>query len=139
MAEFSYRIEDGLNEIIEEKGNGFTALRRVGFNGREANVDIRKWRTNSDGTEQMAKGCQLSEEGAHRLVPIMVRVGFGKTKDVLEELKKREDFIPSLQSVLSKEELENIGVDLSKVDESEFYDPMTEFSNMEIEEDDEAI
>ena len=82
MADFKYEIKEGINEIIEEHGNGFTALREISFNGRESNVDIRKWRTNSDGSEQMLKGCQLTHEGANRLVPIMTRVGFGRTKDV---------------------------------------------------------
>lgn len=123
--EFKYKIGD-LNEIIEEKGNTFKALRKISFNDKEEKVDIRTWYSNADGSEKMSKGCQLSEEGANNLTVIMTRVGYGETEELLHELKKRDDFIPSLSKVLSNEELEAVGVDISKVDSSEYYDPLTD-------------
>jgi len=57
----------------------------------------------------------------------MVREKYGDTKEIIEGLKTREDFIPSLTAVLTHQELESVGVDISKVDPSEFYDPITDF------------
>lgn len=126
MAEFSFKLGE-LSEVLEEKNNTFKALRRVSFNGRPEQIDIRGWYVNGDGKEIMGKGVQLSDEGANNLVTFMVREKYGETKEILNELKKREDFIPSLSDILSHKELEQVGVDISKVDPSEFYDPINDF------------
>lgn len=137
MSEFSFKIQDGLNEVLEESNNKFKALRRISFGEREPKIDIRTWYVDGDGQEKMAKGgIQLSDEGANNLTVFMVRENYGDTKEILTELKKRDNFIPSLTSVLSNEELGQVGVDLSKVDPSEFYDPISDFDlkNEELEE-----
>jgi len=135
MSEFSFKLGE-LNEIVEEKGNTFKALRRISFNERPEQLDIRGWYMNGDGKEIMGKGVQLSDEGANNLTVFMVREKYGDTKEIITELKKREDFFPSLTSALSNEELEQVGVDISKVDSSEFYDPISDF---DLNNEEEAI
>lgn len=124
--EFSFKLGD-LNEVLEEKNNSFKALRKVSFNGKAETLDIRTWYINSNGEEIMGKGIPLSDEGANNLTVFMVRENYGDTKEILTELKHREDFIPSLTSVLTDKELEAVGVDITKIDPSEFYDPITDF------------
>lgn len=88
-----------LNNIFDEKDSSFLAIRKVQWvkEGNEpdeskAKFEIRKW-TVKDGKEIPLKGCTfLTEEGPHNLAKALVHEGFGNTKEILSELKIREDF-----------------------------------------------
>ena len=124
--EYSFKLGE-LNEVLEEKNNTFKALRTISHNGKAEVLDIRTWYINGEGQEIMGKGISLSDEGADNLTVFMVREKYGDTKEIIQGLKTREDFIPSLTAVLTHQELESVGVDITKVDPSEFYDPITDF------------
>jgi len=115
-----YSIVDEFDHTIDESGNQFIALRKIRWGDREkVSLDLRKYWMQAEG-EVLGKGVSfLTEEGPHELVDVMVREGYGHTKEVLRSLKDREDFQKSLNIVLGKESEfydEEVG-------EEEIYDP----------------
>lgn len=120
---FKYSIVDNIDYTIEEQGNQFTALRKIKWGDSDKEyLDIRRWRISADGKEVPAKGCTfMTEQGPSELVGVLVDMGYGNTKEVLQKLKSRENFRRSLNSVLGKDD--------EDYDESEgtleddYYDP----------------
>lgn len=122
-------LEDGINEVFDEnnKSNAFLALREIRWNENSSyKLDIRKWFTSTTGEEIPGKGVSfMSEEGPHTLTEALLKHGYGKTQNVLESIKDRDDFLPYV-----KETLDSLGSDLScritveKAEDDEvFYDP----------------
>lgn len=120
---FKYEIIDDFDHIIEEKGNTFMALRRIRWGERETiSLDLRKYHISSDGDEVMGKGVSFqTEEGPNNLIKVMIMNGYGKTQDVLEGIKDRDDFRISLNKILGKDDefYDNSIID----EEEEFYVP----------------
>lgn len=115
-------FEDAPNEIFDEAGNRFLALRKVQWlksadetpDPEKGKLELRKWIINKDGEEQANKGFSfLTEEGPHELTKVMVNNGFGHTKDILGGIKKRDDFEEAVNTLYDKEE---------DSDDSEFFD-----------------
>lgn len=112
----------GIDEIIEEKENQFTALREVQWGDRPSNLELRRWRNMPDGGEFPLKGVTfMTPEGPNTLAETLVNLGFGKTKDILSSLKDRDDFRRSLNTVLGKSD-ELYDESAGEVDD-EYYDP----------------
>lgn len=124
--DFKYTIVDGFDFIIDEKGNKTMNLRKLYYGDKDNNVklDLRQWYVGSNGEEGMGKGTSfLTEEGPHTLVDVMIKNGYGHTKDILNGIKDRDDFRSSLNSVLGKED-ELYDHDISEEEEeTTFYDP----------------
>lgn len=122
-----YAIVDGFDHIIDEKPgtNVFLALRKIQWkqNG-PVKLDLRKWATNSDGTEVPLKGVSFIDEteGPNNLIQTLITTGYGNTKDTLLSLKDREDFRPSLNSVLGKDD-ELYDSSIKEEEQEIFYDP----------------
>lgn len=112
----------GIDEVIEEKENQFTALREVEWGDRPSSLEIRRWRKMPNGDEFPLKGMTfMTPEGPNNLAETLVAVGFGNTKDILASLKDRDNFRKCLNSVLGKED-ENY--DKSAGEEyDDYYDP----------------
>ena len=52
-------IIDEFDHIIQEKGNTYISLRKVKwFENSDVKLDLRKYVTNTDGSEKMMKGCK---------------------------------------------------------------------------------
>lgn len=118
----SYDIDENLpNEVFDERGNICLAMRHVSWNGKDHKLELRKWMTNKDGQEIPNKGFSfLTEDGPNNLVNALVRNGYGRTIEVMKELKTREDFMSALGGVLNKEEGKSVGLDESDI---AYYDP----------------
>lgn len=119
-----YTIVDDFDHTIDESGNQFIALRKIRWGDREkVSLDLRKYWMQAEG-EVLGKGVSfLTEDGPHELANVLVREGFGNTKDILKSLKNREDFQKSLNIVMGKESEfydEEVG-------EEEIYDPKSLF------------
>lgn len=120
---FKYSIIEDIDYTFEEKGNQFGTFRKVqwGDNPKEY-LEIRKYRNAPDGTEQAAKGYTfMTEEGPSELTKVLLNLGFGNTREVINIIKTREDFRKSLNSELGPtDEMydESIGTL-----EDDFYDP----------------
>lgn len=112
---FGYEVMNGYDYLFDEKGNSFLALREVKWNNGKTNLELRKWFNNADGSEIAGKGFSfLTEDGPHELVNTMLKNDFGRTEEVLEIIKKREDFNDSLSHIDHK---------IDDKDSTEYYDP----------------
>ena len=111
-----YKIFEGNDNIFDEKGSTFCALRKVAWwnpdkrddepTAEDAKWELRKWRANDDGTDTANKGMTfLTEEGPHNLAEMLVDKGFGITKKLLGSLKKRDNFKDSVQHMYDEEEI----------------------------------
>lgn len=125
------QIVDNFDFILEEKGNSYLALRKLKWNENSTpRLDIRKYMIDSEGNEVIGKGIGfLTDVGPHELVKVMVENGYGKTIHVLNGIKDRDDFMPSLNKVLSEsqmDELSDVNPDLEfgeEEEEPEYFDP----------------
>lgn len=113
--EFTMEIQEGFDFIIEESGNSSLNLRRVGWNGREPKLDLRKWNY-QDGQERAMKGVTMSDEGADELTGVLVEQGFGNTKRIIKAITKREEYDTIMKHIDDIEEETNDGSE-------EYYDP----------------
>ena len=103
---------DNLNEVFDEKGSMFLAMRRVQWceEGKEpdrekSKLELRKWRITPEGEERADKGFSfLTEDGPNELAKVLVHNGYGKTKDILIELKERSDFEESVNTLFDSDD-----------------------------------
>ena len=131
-ADLKYTIFKDYNVSFDEKANTFGTLRKVQWlsNGKEpdeskSRLEIRKVTINNNGEEQLLKGYSFStDEGAHELTEILVNEGFGKTKNIIKSLAKREDF---------RDVVENISNDDDDKDTSNTIFDMRDYLYGEIE------
>lgn len=119
-----YNIEQGpINDIIEERNNTVTMLRKVAWNGREARLELRKWIIEEKGEKPMRGLSFSTDEGPHNLVHVLTKHGFGDTKTILANIHKRPDFDKSLTETIGiKHVIEAKNVEVP-VRNDEFYDP----------------
>lgn len=114
--------QDGINEIIEEKGNVVLMLREIAWNGRESHLELRKWIIDVDKEQPMKGVSFISQEGPTNLVNNMVKHGFGDTVEILKELKTREDFDDALVQVIGKKKVED-SKKVTVITNEDYYDP----------------
>ena len=113
--EISMEIESGFDFIIEESGNSSLNLRKVGWNGRDPKLDLRKW-TYNDGQERALKGVTMSDEGADELAGVLVEQGYGNTKRIIKAIREREEYADVMEHIDDEDSYND--------DESEeYYDP----------------
>lgn len=130
---------DNLDAIFDERGSAFLSLRRVQWceegvapDREKSKLELRKWRVTAEG-ERADKGVAfLTEEGPHELAKVLIQNGYGHTKDLLLELKKREDFKESVEHMFDKE---------TESSDGEYFDMRTimlsEEDNLDESEEDE--
>ena len=119
ISPITFYSHDGVDEIFDEKGNVFLAMRKIQWckQGAEpdpskAKLELRKWHMKPEG-ETPSKGFSfLTEEGPNELANVLVSNGYGHTKDILLKLKERDDFKESVESI--HDESEN---------DDEYFDP----------------
>ena len=91
---------------FDEKGSTWGTVRKVQWlkEGKEpdeskAKIEIRKFTQTSEG-ERMMKGYTFSTpEGPGELVVSLIGAGFGNTKEILKEVRKRDDFLESAKTI----------------------------------------
>lgn len=113
--EITMEIQEDFDFIIEESGNSSLNLRKVGWNGRDPKLDLRKW-SYKDGTERALKGVTMTDEGADELTGVLVEQGYGNTKRIAKALAKREEYNDVMQHL---DDVEDDIIDSSE----EYYDP----------------
>ena len=117
-----YFIHDNVDYIFEEKGNSFSAIRKIQWanpgdepDPEKARLEIRKWYVNEEG-EKIGKGFTFStEDGPNELINTFIKNGYGNTKDILSELKKRDDFVDAVKSIYDE-------TDHDDEDDGEYFD-----------------
>lgn len=122
--EFRYTIDKNYNHIIEEKGNTFISLRKIDWNDSgNFRLDLRKYYTTDEG-ERMAKGVSLSDEGANELVNVLTSTGYGDTKEIIDNIKDRDNFFTALSQSIGKDNIPETDMEISI---EEMYDPREMF------------
>ena len=102
----TYHIFKDYDIPFDEKGSTCGSVRKIQWvkEGAEpdelkAKVEIRKMYITSNG-ERMGKGYTFSTpEGPGELVTGLISAGFGETKSVLKELRKRDDFRKAVETI----------------------------------------
>lgn len=105
-----------INEIVEEKGNQYTAIRKVQWikegddpDESKGKIEVRRWIIQKDGSEQANKGVVfMTEDGPNQLAEILVKNNYGDTKNIIKSLLKRDNFKESLTN-LNKEDTPDNG------------------------------
>lgn len=120
--------------VFDEKGSTFLSMRKVQWykEGNEpdeskAKIELRKWVVTPEG-ERANKGISfLTEDGPDNLTKLLIDNGFGKTKEVLRSIMKREDFRESVERINDD--------DIDSDPNSEYFDMRDILLNTAIEED----
>lgn len=102
----TYHIFKDYDIPFDEKGSTCGSVRKIQWvkEGAEpdelkAKVEIRKMYITSIG-ERMGKGYTFSTpEGPGELVTGLISAGFGETKSILKELRKRDDFRKAVETI----------------------------------------
>lgn len=135
--EFNLEIDHSVDEVFDEGvGSSFLALRKIRWNENSPyKLDIRKWFTNSDGSEVAGKGVSfITENGPNGLIKALLKNNYGDTRDVLNSIKTRDDFLYNVKSVLDEmgENSDLIAIKPSGEDsETTFFDPKELMANAE--------
>lgn len=114
--------EDGINEIIDEKGNMVMMLREVAWGGREHKLELRKWVIGVDTETPMKGAAFMTEQGPHNLVHTMTKLGYGDTTEILQNIKDRDNFEDSLVKVIGKKKVEE-SKEKVVITEEDYFDP----------------
>lgn len=124
MADFKYSIDELYNYIIEEKGNTFIALRKIAWGDSDNyRLDLRKYYNTEEG-ERMSKGVSFSDEAADELVNTLTSTGYGDTKEIIDNIKNRDNFFTALSQSIGKENIPDTDMEISI---EEMYDPREMF------------
>lgn len=99
-----------INETFDERGSMYLALRKTQWvrEGQEpdeskAKYEIRKWMVGPDG-ETPNKGTSfLTDNGPSELAHVLLKNGFGDTKQCLLDLKSRKDFADAVKHMYDQE------------------------------------
>ena len=92
--------------IFDEKGSTWGTVKKVQWvkegkdpDEEKAKIEIRKYTQTSEG-ERMLKGYTFSTpEGPGELVVGLIGAGFGETKQILREVRKRDDFLEAAKTI----------------------------------------
>ena len=111
-----YHIFEDYNIPFDEKGTTYGTVRKVQWikndgepDEAKAKIEIRKVYT-SGAEEKIGKGYTFSTpEGPGELAIGLIKVGFGKTKDILNSIRKRDDFKDAVNTIDNDEDEDNDG------------------------------
>lgn len=126
---FHYDVDPNYDFVLEERGNTYTALRKIRWGDKEDfSLDIRKYYATEEG-ERMAKGCSLmSKEGADELARVLVDTGYGDEKQLAKAIcDNRVELAARIyDSIVENKDLkdtvEDIIVNHLADEEEEYYD-----------------
>lgn len=128
-SKLKYTMHGDMDYVLIENGNTFTAMRMVSWKeGADPKLDIRNYYIDKEGNEVPSKGITFNTEsdGPNCLVNALINEGYGDTEDIINGIKNREDFMPSLVKCLNEEEIKETNIDPSTV-VNEYYDPTASF------------
>lgn len=103
--------QDGINEIISEKGDLFLALREVRWtDGKPFKLDLRNYKSSEEGDVTL-KGCSFSDDDADELTRVFIENGFGDNAEIANAIVEyRPNICRELKLILAE------NADLSEVD-----------------------
>lgn len=99
-----------INETFDERGSMYLALRKTQWvrEGQEpdeskAKYEIRKWVVGPDGDTPNKGTSFLTDNGPNELAHVLLKNGFGDTKQCLLDLKTRDDFKDAVKHMYDAE------------------------------------
>lgn len=99
-----------VNETFDERGSMYLALRKTQWvkEGEEpdeskAKYEIRKWMVSPEGDKPNKGTSFLTDNGPSELAHVLLKNGFGDTKECLLDLKSRDDFEDAVNHLYDKE------------------------------------
>ena len=114
----TFYTHDGMDEIFDERGNVFLAMRKVQWckpgdepDPEKAKLELRRWHMKPEGETPSRGFSFLTDEGPNELVNVLVSNGYGNTKDILLKLKERNDFEDIVKNIYNE------------IDSDEYFDP----------------
>ena len=122
---------NGIDRVIEERGNQFLALRMVRWKeDKDFKLDLRKYRLTEDD-EIPLKGISFStEEGPHELTVALVEEGFGNAKELYNAIIEKRPEVESyfINNYLNREDLKGLQEHLeaypvNEDNDEDYYDP----------------
>lgn len=131
--DLEFKLLNDQRFIVEEHQNQMRVLQNGMWGPKGEPIDpdkckfeVRTVYIGKDGVEVMGKGCSFSEEGINELTRLLVENNKGNTKDLLEAMSDRPDFLTSIKQVLKNNP--DSDIDLSNIDD-EYFDAKTIFMN----------
>lgn len=92
--------QNGINEIISEKGDIFLALREVRWSeNKPFKLDLRHYRSD-EFEDKTLKGCSFTDDDADDLVKILIENGFGENEALVDAITSSR---PDLCYILKEE------------------------------------
>ena len=106
-----------VNEIIDESGSKYIRLTKTQWvkDGAEADESKAKWElrqytVDSNGKDIPLKGVRfLSDNGLNELAHALIKNGFGDTKEILNDLRVRDNFKESVKHMNEDSEVDTDG------------------------------
>lgn len=94
--------QDGINEIISERGDIFLALREVRWTtGKPFKLDLRNYRSSEEGDITL-KGCSFNDDDADELTRVLIENGFGDNTEIADTIVQyRPDLCRELKSIFN--------------------------------------
>lgn len=125
---FHFEIDPEFDFVLEEKGNTYTALRKIKWGDKENySLDLRKYYATEKG-EQMSKGCSLmTEEGADELTRVLIMQGYGDDRTLAKNIcEERPELASMIYDTIQNDDnlkrtVENI-IENSTQEEDEYFD-----------------
>lgn len=119
MAGFTGQYEydpDGVNRIIDERGNQAIVLRKVRWQpDKEFKLDLRKCIFDADGEKQYKGISFLTDEGPNELVKVLLEEGYGDPDEIAKIIHTRRSDIKQAFEYFNDDEDSSVPEDL--------YDP----------------
>jgi hypothetical protein len=99
--EIKYTVGD-IDEVIDNKGNSVILLRKMTWNNGKEKLELRRWIVDINEEKPLKGVAFLTDDGPDNLVNVLVDKGYGKTHEVLQVLKRRDDFEEALENLNKK-------------------------------------
>lgn len=99
--EIKYIVGD-IDEVIDNKGNSVILLRKMTWNNGKEKLELRRWIVDINEEKPLKGVAFLTDDGPDNLVNVLIDKGYGKTHEVLQVLKRRDDFEEALENLNKK-------------------------------------
>lgn len=128
--ELRYESDPTFNGVeIDEpsRGNSYIGIRKVRWQpDADFKIDLRRYVIRTDGEEYPSKGISMDDETADKVTEGLVKVGYGKTDELIKSLSSRGDFEEGLANLSTE--------DGTKKFAKEFLDDLLNAENVEVKE-----
>ena len=106
--EFGYTVGK-TDEIIDSRGNTVLLLRDIAWGDHKEKLELRKWVIDINKEQPLRGVSFLTEEGPHNLTNTLIKLGYGKTEEILKTLSDRDDFKDAIKTYDKPQHLKKSG------------------------------